>query len=122
MQGSCELKGNKTIQTPPVSVNLSAIYTVPTSVGEFDFAVSYAHGGNFYWEADNAALSEQAKTDILNGSIQWNAPGENFSVRLWGRNLGQEKYYAYAGNSAASNMKYSAAPPRTYGVTLSAHY
>lgn len=121
-QIACNLKGKKTIQTIPLSVNLSATYRITTAVGPIDLAASWSHGGDFYWEAANDPDSHQKKTDLINASVQWSDQSERYSVRLWGRNLGQEKSFGYATNGAVANLKYSPAPPRTYGVTLSASY
>lgn len=121
-QRSCDLSGNKTIQTPPFSSNVAMTYDLPTSSGDFSFTASWTRAGNFFWEAGNQPYAKQPKTNIVAASAQWSLLGDAFSVRIWGRNLTNEKYATYAANSTTSGYKYSPAEPRTYGVTLSAHY
>src|SRR5205085_1788017 len=49
----CNLKGNKTARTPPFSSTLSANYRIPAEMGPLDLNISWAHGGNYYFDADN---------------------------------------------------------------------
>jgi iron complex outermembrane receptor protein len=118
----CDLSGNKTVQTVPLSTNIAATYTLPTEMGDFDFTLSWSHGGDFYWEADNDPASLQPKVDVVNGSIRWLAPDEKWSVLLWGRNLFKEKYSGYTTNGNAAFVKYSPEEPRVYGVTLGVNF
>jgi iron complex outermembrane receptor protein len=121
-QRTCDLSGNKTIQTPPVTTFLSGTYKLPTTIGDYEFNLSWTHGGDFFFESGNQPYAKQKQTDVFNGSIQWTTVNGAFGVRLWGRNLTNEKFFAYAANSTTSGFKYTPAEPRTYGVTLSAHY
>ena len=118
---ACDLSGNKTVMTPPFSLSLSVVYTIPTSIGEFDLAASWLHTGRQYFEPDNIRFSRQPLYDNVNASVKY-SPSEHFDVRLWVSNLLDEKYYSYIGNSATSGTKGSPAAPRTYGVTLGAHF
>lgn len=121
-QRSCDNSGNKTIQTPPLSTMLSASYKMPTEIGDFTLNASWTHGGNFFWEAGNAPYSKQPKTDLIAANVSWTSSNGLVGIRVYGRNLTNEKYYGYAGASALAGFKYSPAEPRTYGVALSVHY
>lgn len=116
-QRICDFRGQKTVQTPPAAFTLSAVYTVPTSLGEVALAASWAHSAGYFFDPDNNPQLKQPSTDIINASIQAQV-SESFSVRLWGKNLTQQKSMASMVASAAYYNKYSANPPRTYGVTL----
>lgn len=119
---SCDLSGNDTIQTVPLSTNLAATYTLPTQHGNFDFTLSWSHGGDFYWEADNDPASLQPKVDLVNASIRWKTLDEKWTVTLWGRNLLKDRYSSYTANGNVAYVKYSPEEPRVYGITLGADF
>ncbi|WP_103000987.1 TonB-dependent receptor [Sphingobium sp. SA916] len=121
-QRSCDVSGNRLIQAPPFSSNLQLLYTLPTDLGDFDLSASWAHGGNYEYDVFSSPLTRQPRTDIVNGSVQWTAPGGTFNVRLWANNLTGEKYYTIATTGSTAGAKYAAAAPRTYGVTLGANF
>lgn len=121
-QRACDLSGNETIQTPPFTSNLSVIYTIPSSVGEFTLSGSWAVGGNYFFEADNNPVTRQPRTNVVNASVQWASVDERFTVRLWANNITEEEYYNYVTESTSSGNKYSPAAPRTYGVTLGVNF
>lgn len=112
----CQLAGNDTVMTAPITTNLSMNYRIPTSVGQFDVSGSWSHGGDYFFEPDNTVYVHQPKYDLFNASLRWTAANENFSIRLWGNNLTKEKYYSYMA-TGGSALKSSPAAPRTYGVT-----
>lgn len=54
----------------------------------------------------------------MNASVRWTAPSETYAVRLWAKNIFDEYYQAFAGETAALDIE-SGAQPRTYGLTFS---
>ena len=106
------------MHTPSFSMNLSADYAKPTQIGPFDIAAIFYHNDGFYWDPANQI--RQPTYSLYNASIGWMNPQERFGVRLWGKNLGGAKYYSYAITQTLGE-DFSPAPPRTYGVTISAH-
>ena len=128
--GEWNLGGNKTIQSPPFSSYLSAIYHIPSSVGRWDLSVGWSHTGNYYADADNGLgqvapshpnNDKQALIDLVNSSITWTSTSGHFDAQVYGRNLTGEKYWSFALEDAFETQ-YSAAAPRTYGITLGAHW
>lgn len=128
--GTWNLKGNKTPNTPPFSLTLTADYTIPSTIGNFDISVNWSHTGNYFAEADNGGGQvfpsspdnvRQSIYDLINASLSWESIDQRWGVRLWGKNLTQAKYFTYA-TAGGTNTKNLPAPPRTYGVTLSAHF
>jgi iron complex outermembrane recepter protein len=123
---TANLAGNKTIYTPPFSLNLTADYIYPTSVGQFDFTVAYNHGGDYFFDPDNGkgqispSYDKQPALNIVNASVLWTPGSGMFDVRLWGKNITGVKYISF-GDEDAFNTQYSPAPPATYGVTLCVH-
>lgn len=116
---SADLSGNDTVRTPKFSGNISADYVAPTQHGDLDFALSYYYNSGFAWDPDNRV--KQDSYGLLGASVGWVAPNQNWGVRFWGRNLTGTKYCSYA---TATSLLDSCGPaaPRTYGVTVSAHY
>jgi iron complex outermembrane receptor protein len=127
---SWSLAGNKTPNTPPFSASLSAKYDIPTSVGPFDVNVAWNHTGNYYFSPDNGqgqigpsqpSFDKQKLLDIINASIGWTSENGHMGVRLWGKNISDVHYLAF-GIETSDLTSWSAAPPRTFGITLSSHF
>ncbi len=128
--GHWNLEGNETIQSPPFSATLTVDYVVPMTAGDLDFAVNFAHSGDYFFDADNGfgqispsqpGNNHQDEYDIINASVTWYSDDDDWSVRLWGKNLTDEEYFSF-GNETATITKKTPAPPLTYGVSLSMHF
>lgn len=119
--GGCNLAGNDMLQVIPLSANLSAVYTIPMPGGGIDLAANWLHTDDYFFEPDNSSLTRQKPVDLLNASIAWKGD-DGLSVRLWAQNIGKEKYYSYIAHSGTSGTKGAPAAPRTYGITLGAHF
>ncbi|QQN75297.1 TonB-dependent receptor [Croceicoccus sp. YJ47] len=117
-QRSCDLSGSNTVNTPPFSASTTVLYNLMTEAGDFDFAASYTHGGDYFSEPHNLEFVRVPSYDLVNGSITWTEPSGHFDVRLFVNNLTKEEYYAYVANGGTSGPKYAPAAPRTYGVEL----
>jgi iron complex outermembrane recepter protein len=127
--GNWDLKGNDTINTPKFSSALTVSYLMPTEVGDFDFTLSWSHTAKYFAEADNGmgqvfpsrpSNAQQDVLDLFNGSISWYSSNEKWNVRLWGKNLSDKRYWSFA-NETTTVTKQVPAPPRTYGLTFTAH-
>lgn len=128
--GSWDLKGNHTIQTPPFSASLMGQYEIPTSIGRFDVNLSWTHTGDYFAAADNgkgqiapssSKNNKQQLIDLLNGSVGWTSVDADLGVRLWAKNLTNERYWSFAGETSFATF-YSPAPPRTYGLTIAKRF
>lgn len=117
--GACTIdaKGLNTVHAPSLTTNLSADYAKPIQIGAVDIAAIFYHNDGFYWDPANQV--RQPAYSLYNASTGWMNPQERFGVRLWGKNLGGAKYYSYA-IAQTLGEDFSPAPPRTYGVTISA--
>ena len=100
-------------------MNMSADYAKPTQVGRFDLAADFYHNDGFYWDPANQV--RQPAYSLYNASIGWMNRSDRYGMRLWGKNLGSAKYYSFAITQTLGE-DFSPAPPRTYGVTISAHF
>lgn len=125
--GTWDLKGNHTIQTPPFSASLTGRYEIPTPVGRFDLNLSWTHTGNYFASADNGKgqpstdYNAQSRIDLVNGSLGWTADDARLDVRLWGKNLTNERYWSFADEISFATF-YSPAPPRTYGLAITKRF
>jgi iron complex outermembrane recepter protein len=119
--GACTINatGLNTVHTPSFTMNMSADYAKPTQVGRFDLAADFYHNDGFYWDPANQV--RQPTYSLYNASIGWMNRSDRYGMRLWGKNLGGAKYYSFA-ISQTLGEDFSSAPPRTYGVTISAHF
>jgi iron complex outermembrane recepter protein len=121
------LKGNKTIDTPPFTAAVRVNYLMPTTAGPLNFAISYNHGGNYYFDADNGqgqitpALDKQKTLNLVNASIDWTSLSGRYDVRLWGKNVFGQKYISF-GFEEALLTQFGPAPPATYGINVGFHF
>jgi iron complex outermembrane recepter protein len=109
-----DAKGNRLPYVPKAVVNLSAMYTVPTSAGNLDFSGGYSYNSGYFGEEDNRL--HQGPFGIVNGQIGF-VSHNGFGVKVWGRNLTNKDYaQRMLTNALADFIIYG--EPRMYGVTL----
>jgi iron complex outermembrane receptor protein len=111
--------GFDTVRTPKGTANFSVAYRVPAPRGNLSFVVSDYYNSGFSWDPDNRL--RQSSFEVVSASVEWNAPKNGWSVRLEGSNLTGTHYCAYATGQTLLNSC-APAPPRTYGMTLSANF
>ena len=118
-QRSGNATGFDTVRTPKGTATASAGYRVPVRTGNLNFVVSDYYNSGFAWDPDNRL--RQPSYDVVNASVDWSALNNSWGVRLWGRNLTGQHYCVF---ETATTLLDSCAPasPRTYGITLSAHF
>jgi iron complex outermembrane receptor protein len=108
------LDGNRQIFTPSSTSMLVAQYSFPLKFKKpvlFIARGEWIHLGNQYFDLANTI--EQEAYSLLNARVGVNL--KRFDVFLWGRNLGQQKYIAFAYDFGGVHL----GDPRTYGVTVS---
>jgi iron complex outermembrane recepter protein len=124
------LAGNHLPNAPPYALSISAAYDMPTRTGKWDYNIAWNHIGGYYFEPDNGqgqiapsspGNDKQPITNLLNASIGWTSLDEVLAIRLWGMNLAQQHYYSF-NDTEGNATQYSAAPPRTYGITFTEHF
>lgn len=114
-----ELKGRSMPQAPKFVMNVSATYTVPTSVGDFALNASLTHNGGFYWEPDNHFRNPEY--NLVNAGVTWKSTSKMYELRVYGQNLLNEYYYNWF-TSGPLGAVASPVPPRTYGVEATVHF
>ena len=123
------LKDDRTVDSPPFSLAVTASYLIPTAAGSMTTTLNWSHTGDYYADADNglgqiapssSGNDGQGIVNLLNASIMWTTGDGHWTVRLWGKNLTGQKYWSYAEEDTFTTQ-YSAAAPRTYGLDLGVH-
>ncbi|MFD0849030.1 TonB-dependent receptor [Sphingosinicella xenopeptidilytica] len=117
--------GNRMANVPEWRFDLGANYAVTTDIGEWVGDVSMSYTGSYPWTADNNLAAKSVT--LVNASLTFTPTSLDWlTVSLWGKNLGNERYYLIGQESAgpAGTGGYPAAPaaPRTYGGSLSVKF
>lgn len=120
-------------RAPDWSAHLGATYVVPSAIGELQFTVNAKYTDEYVatnpavWGPLVASVApnrvrEQRFTEgsytLLNASITWTHPNDNFYARLWGNNLTDERYRLHYTGNANWGTYSPMAEPRTYGITV----
>lgn len=116
---SADLAGKRTTRAPTLTFTASATYTLPTTAGDFLLNGTLYHNSGFFWEPDNRL--QQPRYDLVNASLGWIAPDKKYEVKLYGKNLLNQYYLAYASESTTRDS-FSPEMPRNYGVELTVHF
>ena len=112
--------GNRLPFAPRISATGASQYRIPTERGDFAINASVSYKSEYYFEPQN--LVRQKPFAMVNTSARWTAPGGRFDLTLWGKNLSSAKWYAMGGATTLGGEYYSAGDPRTFGVTVGAHF
>jgi len=116
---SINASGFEMEQAPRATLSLTANYKVPTSIGDFDITGTYYYSDHFYW--DNSEQRRSPAYSLLNATIGWLNPSGRYGIQLWAKNITNVEYFGFQQESAYASY-FSPAAPRTFGVTLSAHF
>lgn len=105
--------------------DIGANYMVDSSIGKWRADVNASYTSRVTWSADNAYF--QRPITLVNASLSFTPDAmDNLTFGLWGKNLGNVKYYAYAEQNAfgpdVGGYRAEASAPRTWGGTISFKY
>lgn len=113
-------RGNRLSLTPDWTVNVGADYRIPLRSGGILLSANYFHSDGWRAEADNRI--GQGPYDLVNASVTWNiGDDERYSVKLFGKNLGNVAY-AVQMNAQPQSDGIAIGAGRSYGVTLGAKF
>jgi len=94
-----------------------------TDLGNWDRAlsarVSYRYQGKMFWSPDN--LTSEKGYGLLDGRIALKLPNHDWTIAVYGRNITNKLYRTNIISFFGDQMS-SFAPPRTYGVEVSAAF
>ena len=116
---SVNLAGNQTTHAPKLTFTASATYTLPTRSGDFSLNGTFYHNSGFFWEPDNRL--RQPRYNLVNGALSWISPSRKYEVKIYGKNLLNEYYLAYASESTTRDS-YSPEMPRNFGGEVTVHF
>lgn len=108
-----DLKGNHQIFTPEMTSMMAVQYAyalgTPSSL-KLVVRGEWAHLGTQYFDLANAI--RQTPYNLLNARA--GVASDSFEVMFWGRNLGNERYIAYAYDFGATHL----GEPRNWGISV----
>lgn len=114
-----DASGNPLIRAPEFSFNVGFNYRQQTGVGYFIADVGYAYRSEFEWFVNKAV--QEPSLGLLDAALTYQPVQESlWSLRIWGRNLTDERYAQTASVvEGPVGFLYGAGPPRTYGMSIS---
>ena len=118
--GGLDVTGEDTIQTPKFTGTFTTDYELETGIGSFLFTGSVSHYSGAWFQPGQ--IYRLPRYTVANASILWTALSELYEVQLWAKNLTDKRYVRSRFGSRGIGGYEAYAPPRTYGVTLRAHF
>lgn len=115
----CSASGNKLVNTPDFTFNLTLNHELELAGGKLNSNINWSYNSGFYWAVDNR--QKQPKFNIVNAQMMWTAPEERWNIRGWVRNLTDRKYLLTLNENGSGDIA-TPAPARTYGVSLGFHF
>ena len=111
--------GNDLKHSPRHMASLVARYTHELSQGgNIAVQAAYRYIKRNFGDVDNLPFGEIPSYNVLGARVTYSAPGDDWSITLWGNNLNGEDYFVSVYPNLGSGWG-TVAPPRTYGVTVS---
>ncbi|MGD9982523.1 MAG: TonB-dependent receptor, partial [Hyphomonadaceae bacterium] len=109
------------VRVPENTLGVSAEYSQPLSNdAELAARLSAYYTDSFFY--DDANTLQQDAYTLIDASVGYTAPGGDWSVTLWGKNLTEEEYAHWGANLGALGENYFIGRPRTWGVQLSREF
>ncbi|GAA0334673.1 TonB-dependent receptor [Sphingomonas oligophenolica] len=115
---SANYKGNRLDYTPDHKATVSPSYTYDFAGGSsLQVAADYSFTSRIYDNESNNIYNTRPPTNFIDARVVFKAPGNHWTVSLWGKNLTKEFTKTYDGNISGVVIA-AYAPPRTYGATV----
>jgi iron complex outermembrane receptor protein len=113
--GGQNLEGNKLQDSPKWSSSESITYFVPLSSGQLEFFAQHNYTDEKFSYFDNLPLTKIGSYSLFNAHITYSAADDRWSVGLYGRNLGDKKYFTQKLDFGVFALA-GVGAPREYGV------
>jgi len=121
--GVQNLKGNYLNYSPKASGNLGVQYAQDVAIGRVTARADLYLTSKFYFREFNGPLDGQDGYGRLNLTLIWDSPDERYRVRGFATNVTGEDYLSTMGTSDNFGARFvNWAPPRQYGVEVSARF
>jgi iron complex outermembrane recepter protein len=111
--------GNRTVFSPRWVATFAVQYRLPTSIGPLTWSATENYNSGFFFDPQNRLGS--GAYNLVNTSLAWESHSGNVELRLWARNLFDQRHYGFVASSTLGDEYYPAAP-RTFGATLRLRY
>lgn len=113
--GTFDGSGQPLLRAPRNSSSVSLNYTLPSSIGDFDFRLAFSHQDEQRTDyIDPRILQDQV--DLWDGRIAWTSNDERLEIALWGKNLRDDDYISHMYVIGPGGIGVWGAP-RTVGVS-----
>lgn len=114
---SFDATGNEIVYSPELVTSVGAIYTLPTSTGEYSLNVQATYNDGFNWTVDQRL--KEGNYTLFNVTAGWRAPSDRWGIKVTGKNLFDEEYSVFTSAQGGRNGDfYAPGDPRTVFVTL----
>ena len=112
-------EGNKVPFAPSHTLNLAAQYNLQ---GGYYGRIEYRSVGDTFYDEENNAALLQEDYSVINATIGYEKDG--YSIQIFGRNLGDERYYSNISPVSKANNLIGgmAGAPRLFGVSISKQF
>ena len=114
-----DASGRETQHTPDFTASFGVDYRIPLGDGEVMLSGNYNYNDGYFFDPENAL--RQPNYHIVSASVGYTAQDDRWGVRVWAKNLANEKYFN-AITATAFGDQATPAEPRTYGVTFTAKF
>lgn len=111
-----DAKGNSLPNSPDFTYLIGLDYVIPVSSGDITLSVSDSFSSGFYPEVDNQL--EQGSYHLLNASIQWQSPDEQFTLRLYANNILNKAIVSQVASASFGYIADYTNPPRIIGGSV----
>ena len=114
--GTSDFSGSPLRQAPENTYSIVAEYSVPSAAGDFDLRAQFVAADEQHMDFATQTESISPSHELLDLSLGWTAPSDQYQLSLWVKNATDEAYSQHTyrigpGSIGAWN------PPRTFGLT-----
>lgn len=116
-----DFSGNRMLQTPEFNASLALRQEWRLAASTLSAQVSASYADEQFYDLPNT-LSEDSRT-TADARLEWAfGADERFSVALWGKNVGDERFCTNAADLGVQSAQCIVNEPRTYGVTFGGRF
>ncbi len=99
--------GSKLPKTPKFKVSLSPEYNLPlANEATIRFGVDYTHTSSMFNDAINTSLLRRPESDILNASVTYVSPDDDYEIVAGGTNITNDRFITTGNEDASSGLIY----------------
>lgn len=113
--------GNKLVNVPEWSGNLSLDWDVINNqMGTITFHVDYLYKDEMARDSENTPSAMSDSYELVNASLTWRSPMEEWTVSAWGKNITDERFITSTSTIPAVGAPANSwSKPKEFGLTVS---